>query len=127
MNYKEVEEKLKQIKIEDYIWIIYIFIIIFSFYSNYLEKKYYLYNDQISKEKYRKILIGIFSILFLVYLYFLKDSYNDFNKLKVTDSEKKKNLITLSFIGSLLIAISGLIFLYIAIEDEDLNVELAFN
>ena len=41
--------------------------------------------------------------------------------------QKKKELITLSFIASLLIAISGFIFLYIAINDEDINVELAFN
>ena len=33
----------------------------------------------------------------------------------------------LSIPCGLLIAISGLIFLYIALEDEDLNVELAFN
>ena len=41
--------------------------------------------------------------------------------------EKKKELITLSLIASSLILISGLIFLYIAINDEELNVELAFN
>ena len=32
-------------------------------------------------------------------------SYDDFKDLKSTDSEKKKNLITLSFFASLLIAI----------------------
>ena len=127
MSYDELQKKLKQLAIEDFIWIIYIFIIIFSFYSNYLERKYYVFNDINSKEKYRKIIIGIFSVLVVVYLYFLKDSFDDFSSLKETDSEKKKKLITLSFIASLLIAVSGIIFLYIAIEDEDLNVELAFN
>ena len=48
-------------------------------------------------------------------------------KLRKTDSEQKKRLVTLSFIASLLITISGFIFLYIAIVDVDLNVELAFN
>ena len=38
-------------------------------------------------------------------------------------SEEKKRLVLLSFIGSLLITISGFIFLYIAIRDEELNVE----
>ena len=127
MSYDELQKKLKQLAIEDFIWIIYIFIIIFSFYSNYLERKYYVFNDINSKEKYRKIIIGIFSVLVVVYSYFLKDSFDDFSSLKETDSEKKKKLITLSFIASLLIAVSGIIFLYIAIEDEDLNVELAFN
>ena len=127
MNYDELNRKLEQIKIEDFIWIIYIGIIGLSFYSNYLEEKYYLYNDNISKEKYRKIMIVIFSILIIVYLYFVKDSLDDYRNLKDNDSLKKKKLVTLSLIGSLLIAISGIIFLYIAYQDEELDVELAFN
>ena len=47
--------------------------------------------------------------------------------LKPTDSDKKKLFVFLSFLGSLLILVSGLIFLYIAINDEDIDVELAFN
>lgn len=127
MDYNEIENKLKQIKIEDKIWIIYLGIIFLSYYSNNLEKKYYISNNSDYKEQYRKIIILIFSILVIVYFYFLKSSINDINNLKPTDSEQKKNLIYLSFIGSLLIAISGLIFLYIALTDEDINVELAFN
>jgi len=127
MNNDSLEKKLKQLKIEDFIWVIYIGIIILSWYSNNLERKYFICNDIESRKKYRKIMIFIFSILILVYLYFLKDSYNDIKNLNIIDSKKTKNLIYLSFIASFLIAISGVIFLYIAIEDEDLNVELAFN
>lgn len=127
MNYDTLNDKLKQLKTEDFIWVIYIFIIFLSWYSNSLERKYFIYNDIESKEKYRKIMIFIFSILVIVYLYFLKDSYNDLQSLNFDDSNKKKKLIYLSFIASLLIAISGFIFLYIAVNDEDLNVELAFN
>ena len=122
-----IEEKLKQLKIEDFIWIIYIGIIGLSYYSNSLERKYFIYNDLKSKEKYRKIIILIFSILVIVYLYFLKDAYNSLKKTKINDSNEKKKLIYLSFIGSLLIAVSGFIFLYIALKDKDINVELAFN
>lgn len=127
MNYEELNRKLKQLKIEDYIWLIYIGIIILSWYSNNLERKYFIYNDHVSKEKYRKNMILIFSILIVVYLYFLKDSYNDLQNIKPTEKEQTKNLVKLSFVASLLIVISGLIFLYIAIKDEELNVELAFN
>jgi hypothetical protein len=127
MNNEELNEKLKELEIEDFIWFVYIGIIILSWYSNSLERKYYLYNDEKSKEEYRSIIILIFSILVIVYIYFLYDSYKSLKALKDTDSEKKKELVQLSFIASLLIAISGFIFLYIAIEDEDLNVELAFN
>lgn len=127
MNNEELNEKLKELKIEDFIWLIYIGIIFLSWYSNSLERKYFIFNDQISKEKYRKIIIFIFSILVLVYLYFLKDSYDSYKNIKPNATNKEKELLFLSFIGSLFIAISGLIFLYIALEDEDLNVELAFN
>jgi len=127
MTYDELNRKLRQLKIEDFIWIIYIGIIFLSWYSNSLERKFVIYNDKISKEKYRTIIILIFSILIVIYLYFLKDSYDDLKNLKPYDTEEKKKLIFVSFIGSLLIAVSGFIFLYIAIMDEELDVELAFN
>ena len=123
----DINSKLKELRIEDYIWIIYIGIIILSWYSNSLERKYYLYNDIISKEKYRKIMILIFSILLIVYVYFFKSSFDDIKNIKVTDSNKKKMLNYLSSLASLLILISGAIFLYIAYADTDLNVEIAFN
>ena len=127
MSKEELENKLKQLDIEDFIWIIYIGIIIMSWYSNSLERDFFVNNNETSKIKYRNIIIIIFSILVAVYIYFFKDSLDDVKNLKPTDSNKKKNLISISFIASTLILISGLMFLYIAIEDEDLNVELAFN
>lgn len=127
MNYDDLNKKLKQLRIEDFIWVIYIGIIFMSWYSNSLERKYFVYNDLQSKEKYRRIMIAIFSILIIVYLYFLKDAYDSLKDLKPWDSQQTKNLNYLSFIGSLFIVISGFIFLYIAIKDEDINVEVAFN
>mgnify|MGYP003321412709 CR=1 FL=1 len=127
MDSEELREKLNDLKIEDFIWIIYIGIIFFSWYSNSLERDYYVNGNENSKDRYRCIMIIIFSILVIVYLYFFLDSLDDYNNLSDTDSEKKKELITLSLIASSLILISGLIFLYIAINDEELNVELAFN
>lgn len=127
MNYNELNDKLKQLDIEDFIWVIYIGIIIMSWYSNSLERKYYINNDTVSKEKYRKIITFIFLILIVGYVYFLKSSVDDIKKLKPNDSLRKRNLVYLSFVGSLLIFISGVIFLYISIADDDLSVEIAFN
>lgn len=123
----ELSRKLKQLKVEDFIWLIYIGIIIMSWYSNSLERKYFIFKDIGSKEKYRQTMIIIFTILIFVYIYFVKDSWEDLKSISVYDSEKKKRLILLSFVGSLLIAISGFIFLYIAVMDEELDVEIAFN
>lgn len=123
----ETLKKLKQINIEDNIWVIYLFIIFFSFYSNKLEREYYIFKDPVKKEKYKKILIGIFTVLLIVYIYFLNSSYDDLKDLKPSDSDNKKMLVSFSFLASLLITISGIIFLYIAIVDNQLDVELAFN
>lgn len=127
MYSRKVEDRLKQLKIEDFIWIIYLGIIFLSYYSNSLERKFFISDDLDCKDKYRKIMIIIFLILLFVYFYFLKDSYDSIKDLNRFDSEKKKRLVYLSFLASLLIFISGVLFLYIAISDTDLNVEIAFN
>ena len=122
-----MSDKLKDIDIENHIWIIYILVILASWYSNSLEKKYFIFNDYKAKDKYQKTLIRIFSILLVIYLYFFKSSYDDVINLKLCDSIKKRKLTELSAISSLLIVISGLIFLYIACNDNDIDVEIAFN
>ena len=122
-----LENKLKQLVAEDKIWLIYIGIIFLSWYANSLERKYFTFNDQKSKQEYRNIMIFIFSILIIVYFYFFKESVIDIKNIKPTDSNKRKALIYLSFYGSLFILVSGLIFLLIALEDDELSVELAFN
>ena len=120
-------DRLEDIKIENFIWVIYIGIIILSWYANSKEKNFILYNDEKSREEYQRLLILIFSILLFVYYYFTKDSYSDLKKLNYYDTDKKKILTYASFTGSLLILISGVIFLIIAITDDNIDTEIAFN
>lgn len=124
---REMLDRLEDIKIENFVWVIYIGIIILSWYANSKEVNYLLYNDEESRQEYQNLLILIFSILFIIYFYFAKDSYKNYLNLSIYDSEKKKQLTFASFIGSLLILISGVIFLYIAIVDENIDTEIAFN
>ena len=51
MNYKKINNKLKEINIEEIIWVIYLGIIILSYYSNNLEKDYFINNNILNKEK----------------------------------------------------------------------------
>lgn len=127
MHNEELNNKLKQLNTEDFIWLLYIGIIILSWYSNNLERRYFLSNNYNCKKNYQMIMRIIFSILIVVYLYFLKNSLYDFRNLKVTDSIKKKKLVIISLIASICIAISGFLLLYIAFVDDDLTVEIAFN
>ena len=123
----DLNKKLKELRNEDFIWILYIGIIFLSLLSNVYEKDYFINKNNNSKTNYHNLNIIIFSILTIVYLYFLKSSFSSLKSLKENDSYKKKKLTYLSFLGSLLIAFSGFIFLYIALVDNDLDVEIAFN
>lgn len=120
-------KKLKEIKVENVIWIIYIGIIILSWYANSKEKKYLLYDDLLSRKEYQNLLVIIFTILLVIYYYFAKSSYDDMMNLTAFDSSKKQMLTKFSFLGSFLILISGTIFLILAILDDEIDIELAFN
>lgn len=127
MSYESIKERLRELKNEDFIWVIYIGIIFLSWFSNSLERSYFKTFNTEYRDKYRSIIILIFSVLIVVYFYFFKESLKDLKNLKKNDSDQKKILVFLSFLGSLFILLSGIIFLYIAIKDENLEVELAFN
>lgn len=127
MTLEEISDRLRELKIEDFVWVIYIGIIILSWYANSEERNYFLNNNLNSRERYRAVMIFIFIILVIVYSYFLTDSYESLKKLKPNDPEQKKQLTYISFIGSLLVFISGILFLYIVIKDETIDVEIAFN
>jgi len=127
MNYESIKERLRELKNEDFIWVIYIGIIFLSWFSNNLERTYFKTFNTDYRDKYRSVIILIFSVLIVVYFYFFKESLKDLQNLKENDNSQKKILVFLSFLGSLFILLSGIIFLYIAIKDENLEVELAFN
>ena len=127
MNYDEIVDKLNDIKIEDHIWLIYIIIIFASWYANDLERKYFIDKDNNCKNKYRQVMISIFSILLIIYIYFFTNSLKGIYSIKPYDNIKKRKLTELSAMGSLFIVISGLIFLYVAINDNNIDIEIAFN
>lgn len=121
-----IEKRLKQINIENNIWLIYLIIIGLSFYSNKLEKDYFINKNNISKETYRKINTIIFIVLILVYSYFEEDAIESFfNNQNKTSKQKKYDSLIL--IASTAILVSGFIFLYIILDDKNLDTEIAFN
>ena len=123
----ELENRLKSIRNENIIWFIYFIIIGFCLYANKYEKEYFLTGNEYAKKMYRYLSIGIFTVATLIYLYFVYTDYQAVKNLKCTDSEKKKNLTKLASIGSLFILMSGIIFIYILYEDQDIETEIAFN
>ncbi len=120
------EEILRTIEIENYIWVIYLVIIFLSFIANKEEVNYFINNDMQSKSNYRKLVIIIFSIALGIYYYFFVSGYKTYKNLSPYDTESKKFFETINFIANILILISGVIFLFIAIFDEELETEIAF-
>lgn len=118
---------LKDIETENFIWIIYLFIIGLSFLGNKFEKDYYVNGNARDKEKYRIINIFIFSVALIIYIYFFRDNLNTVNKLKCSDSYNKILFNELNLFATTLVVVAGIIYLYIAIKDKDLDTEIAFN
>jgi len=124
---EEIENRLRLLKIEDIVWGIYFILIILSLYSNEFEREYLVNNNEEAKEIYRKINIAIFTTLLLIYLFFTNENYKDLKNLKKTDSENKIKFTYISFFATILVLISGILFLYIAINDKEIETEIAFN
>ena len=120
MNDK-IYKELNRIKIEDYIWIIYIFLVCFNLYSDYLEKLFLTTNDQVAKNKFRNINKSVSVIILIIFIYFLIVSYQDIKELNYNSSLLEKKLKNLTFIASLLFVIAGAISLYVTFKSPDLD------
>ena len=120
-------EIIKEIETENFVWVIYLFIIGLSFLANKFEKDYYINGNIDNKEKYRIINIFIFSVVLVIYIYFFKENIKSVNKLNCNDSYEKIMFNKLNLLATSLIVIAGIIYLYIAIKDKNLETEIAFN
>ena len=69
MNNEKINT-IKRINIESFIWIVYIFLICFNLYSNYLEKLYIETNKRFYKQKFRQINKIVLSVILIIYIYF---------------------------------------------------------
>lgn len=123
------EEKiqwLEQLRIEEYIWVVYLIIIGLSYYANTIERDYIYTDNQESKRKYRDINIIVFSLVTLIAIYFFYINYQEVLHLKETDSEEKKQLAYIEFWGALFALCASICFLYAVVKDVNIDTELAF-
>lgn len=118
---------IEEIQTENFIWVVYLFIIGVSFLANSFEIDYYKTGDKNSKEKYRLLNIFVFSVALIIYLYFFKGNYKNVQTLNCRDSKSKILFNELNCMASILIVIAGAILLYIAIFDKDLETEISFS
>ena len=122
----DVEKKLKRLKNEDIIWIIYFFIIVFALYSNKLDRDYLLKKDKDAYKREKSINITIFFIAFFIYLYFLLLLTEDLGNMEKNFDDPNYRSTFIQLIAAILFLIGGAIYLIneITRKDDDLDVGL---
>ena len=121
IHFTMIGGKLKNIQIENLIWLIYFFISIAAIVSNYFETNYIKYKNINDFKHYKTINITIFTIAFFIYLYFVYINYKNISTLKKNASKQKVLNSNINFIASLLFLIGGILYLYT--ESKSLNTE----
>lgn len=118
-----MEDKLKDIKIENLVICIYFVLLILYLYANKIEINYIYSGDDRDKENYRILLLIIFGISFIISVLFLVSNINELYEYE--DSIDIYNLRKLSVIAGIFIVLASIIYLYIIYKDEDINLEVS--
>lgn len=122
----DVEKKLKRLKNEDIIWIIYFFIVVFALYSNKLDRDYLLKKDRDAYKREKSINITIFFVAFFIYLYFLLLLTEDLGNMEKNFDDPNYRSTFIQLIAAILFLIGGAIYLIneITRKDDALDVGL---
>ena len=122
----DVEKKLKRLKNEDIIWIIYFFIVVFALYSNKLDRDYLLKKDKEAYKREKSINITIFFVAFYIYLNFLLLLTEDIGSMEKNFNDENYRSTFIQLIAAILFLIGGAIYLIneIVRKDDALDVGL---
>lgn len=123
----ELEERIRAIRQENFVWIIYLVVIGISYYANKLEIDYFKTNNEESAKWYRYLEILVFSIVTIIYLYLTIKDYMEVMSLSDDDSYNKKKYAYLSLISDVAVLFAAGILLYIAIDDRNIEAEIFFD
>lgn len=122
----DISKKLKRLRNEDIIWIIYFFIVVFALYSNKLDRDYLLNHDNSAYKSEKYINIGIFFVTFFIYLYFVLLLTEDLSNMERNFNNDNYRSTFIQLIAAILFLIGGSIYLIneIVRKDDDLDVGL---
>ena len=122
----DVAKKLKRLRNEDIIWIIYFFIVVFALYSNKLDRDYLLKRDKTAYQREKSINITIFFIAFFIYLYFVLLLTEDIGSMEKNFNNPEYRSTFIQLIAAILFLVGGAIYLVneIARRDDTLDVGL---
>lgn len=121
----KVLKTLQEIKVEDWIWIIYLFLSIFALIANFFERDYLLNGSKTSKKAFKTINIAIFVIVFFIYVYFVLLTYSRFKEREQHTTIKSMIVTNTNFIAASLFLIGGILHIFTEIiSDNDTDVDL---
>ncbi len=122
----ELLRKLKLLRNEDIIWLIYYFIVTFALISNRFEKNYIINNENIqSRNTSRKINTTLLIIAFFIYLYFTVVAFQDIELLKQNSTKKEVRISYERLITNLIFLAGGIMTIIADFDDNTNDVDLA--
>lgn len=122
----DVTKKLKRLKNEDMIWIIYFFIVVFALYSNKLDRDYLLKHDSTAYKREKSINITIFFIAFFIYLYFVLLLTEDIGSMEKNLNDASYRSTFIQLIAAILFLVGGAIYLINEITRKDDALDVGF-
>ena len=105
--------KLELLKKEDFIWLVYYFIITAALVSNTFERNFVITNNQKSLNTVKKINTTILIIAFLIYLYFVILTIENFDILRNNGTQKDIRLANERLILNILFLVAGAYAIYV--------------
>lgn len=121
----DFKRKLDLITTEDFIWLIYFFIIIFSLIANAYEESYLFTNNKKDRDTGRKINITLLVVAFFIYLYFVIVAIQDIDLLRTNNNPRKKRIAMERLITTLVFLVGGALSIYAELDDNQGDIDLA--
>jgi hypothetical protein len=110
-----MNKKIKDLDIDEWIWIIFIMLSILNIFGDELKKNYYVNNDLSKDSQARKIFTFTVFISFLIYIFFLNRNYKNLQSARLSNGNTILPLIRLY--GSIFIVTGVFLLLFFQLND----------
>ncbi len=107
---------IKELVIDEWIWVIFIILSFLNIFGDELEKDYYQQNDIEKDQSAKNIFTFTVFISFLIYVYLFYQRYTKTKKMR--SLKKDTTLCDLRCLGSILVVTASIIFLYCQLKEK---------
>ena len=112
-------DKIKELKIDECIWIVFIILSALNICGDEFEMEYYTSNNWGSDRRAKKIFTFTVFISFIIYVYFMKLNYQHVKSLRMENCNTSLHEVRL--FGSILIVVGVFMLLYFQINSSSSN------